>query len=113
MVKVALAMCVKEGQSRARMSGAYALIYDIDVEHVLSQPNWHTRSFPLMTEFQVEKINEWNSPSGVRCVQIEVRNAFYWVKLRFDPTKNLDSRFGEVVAIGTLTEFKESEYFRK
>lgn len=110
-MKVPLAMFVKEGQSRS--SHVVTYVYHIDVEQVLSEPHWHTASFPLMTEFQVEKINEWNSPSGVRCVQIEVRNAAFWVKLRFDPAKNLDSRFGEVVAIGSLAEFMESEYFRK
>jgi len=93
------------------VSGSW--IYAIDVERVLNEPKWQTKSFPFMTEFRVEKIGEWKSPIGARYTQIEIRTGpTIWLKLRFDPSKDLDSRFREIVAVEGLESFKKSEYFR-
>src|SRR5215475_20695 len=94
-------------------SSAGALIYGVDVERVLANSTWRGRSFPVMANFIVEKINEWKSPSGSKLTQIEIRNPELWVKLRFDPSKNVGARLGEVLAVQTIDQFKQSEYFRK
>src|ERR1035438_4196872 len=84
VVKVPFDQYEKERTGGIGLARVTVDIYSIDVERVLSTPNWNTRTFPLMSEFQVEKINEGKGPSGVRFVQIEVRNPDFWVKLRFD-----------------------------
>ncbi len=98
---------------REGTSSVGSLIYGVEVERVLANSGWRSQSFPVMANFVVEKINEWKSPSGAKLTQIEIRNPAIWVKLRFDPSKDVGARLREVIAVQDIEQFKQGEYFRK
>jgi hypothetical protein len=108
VLKVPMSAMSLEGHSAGG-----ALIYAVEVERILSQASWRKVWFPLMQDFRLEKVTDWKAPTGVRYTQVEIRNAMVWAKLRFNRSADLNAQFLDVVAIGDVQAFKESEYFRK
>jgi hypothetical protein len=93
-------------------------IYIVEIDSAfMSARKWETGNIPSLREFVVEKSEECGRMrydcklKGYR--QVELRSPAVWVKLRFAPdVTDVNSSFREVISLGTVGEFEESDYFK-
>ncbi len=114
IIKIPRNLWVQEKLGAA--SGQPIYIVEIDSAFI-SGRKWETGNIPSLREFVVEKTEECGRMrydcklKGFR--QVELRSPYVWIKLRFAPdVSDVNSAFGEVVALGTLEQFEAGEYFK-
>src|SRR6266849_6939037 len=62
-----------------------APIYIIDADSVIASSRWNTTGLPYFGQFIVTKIFGFRTFRGLKYTDVELRNDFAWVKLRFQP----------------------------
>lgn len=93
-------------------------IYTLEIDSAfMTGKKWEEGDIPSLQEFSLEKTEVCGrmrydcKVKGFR--QVELRSANVWLKLRFGPdVSDVDSAFGEVVSLGTVAEFENSDYFK-
>ncbi len=93
-------------------------IYTVEIDsNFLAARKWEQGEIPSLQEFRLEKTEECGRMrydcklKGFR--QVELRARSVWLKLRFAPdVSNVDVAFRELVSLGTVSDFENSEFFK-
>ena len=93
-------------------------IYTIEIDNsFLAARKWEQGEMPFLVEFHLEKTEDCGrmrydcKMKGYR--QAELRSEGVWVKLRFAPdVSEPGAAFHDLVALGTLPQFEDSDYFK-
>ena len=93
-------------------------IYTVEIDNsFISGRKWEQGEMPFLVEFHLEKTEDCGrmrydcKMKGYR--QAELRAGGVWVKLRFAPdVADPGAAFHDLIALGTLAEFENSDYFK-
>jgi hypothetical protein len=87
-------------------------IFSVDATAILAKRDWQTAGLPYFGEFVVTKVFEFRPLYKLKYTDIELRNNNTWVKLRFQPSSDINRGFQNLTFTGTWNQFEASDYFK-